>query len=138
MKYRLTLSWRMPFSYRNQSIDLLRISMDWFLYDNDLCHERVKNLLSCKSCIIEFIQFISHWIYRKSYYQIKYRTKHRIVTAFSKIISLIFVWIFLFFPWPKNLSIIYFLPDLKLKNIGFPYTSLTLNVPIPDKVKKLS
>ena len=29
-------------SYRNQSIDLLRKSMDWFLYDNGLRHERVK------------------------------------------------------------------------------------------------
>ena len=37
----LTLSWRRPLSYRNQSIDLLRKSMDWFLYDNDLRHERV-------------------------------------------------------------------------------------------------
>ena len=25
-------------SYRNQSIDLLCKSMDWFLYDMDLCH----------------------------------------------------------------------------------------------------
>ena len=37
----LTLSWRRPLSYRNQSIDLLRKSMDWFLYDNVLRHERV-------------------------------------------------------------------------------------------------
>ena len=37
-----TLSWRGPLSYRNQSIDLLGKSMDWFLYDNGLCHERVK------------------------------------------------------------------------------------------------
>ena len=29
-------------SYRNQSIDLRRKSMDWFLYDSDLRHERVK------------------------------------------------------------------------------------------------
>ena len=29
-------------SYRNQSIDLLCKSMDWFLYDNGLRHERVK------------------------------------------------------------------------------------------------
>ena len=29
-------------SYRNQSIDLLRKSMDWFLYDIGLRHERVK------------------------------------------------------------------------------------------------
>ena len=29
----LTFSWRRPLSYRNQSIDLRRKSMDWFLYD---------------------------------------------------------------------------------------------------------
>ena len=29
-------------SYRNQFIDLLFKSMDWFLYDRDLRHERVK------------------------------------------------------------------------------------------------
>ena len=33
----LTLSWRRPLSYRNQSID-------WFLYDNVLRHERVKGI----------------------------------------------------------------------------------------------
>ena len=27
---------------RNQSSDLQNKSMDWFLYDNGLCHERVK------------------------------------------------------------------------------------------------
>ena len=32
----LTLSWRRPLSYRNQSIDI------WFLYDNGPRHERVK------------------------------------------------------------------------------------------------
>ena len=36
------LSWRRPLSYRNQSIDLQIKSMDWFLYDNGLRHERVK------------------------------------------------------------------------------------------------
>ena len=38
----LTLSWRRPLSYRNQSINLLCKSMDWFLYDNGLRHEGVK------------------------------------------------------------------------------------------------
>ena len=38
----LTLSWRRPLSYRNQSIDLRSKSIDWFLYDNGLRHERVK------------------------------------------------------------------------------------------------
>ena len=37
----LSLSWRRPLSYRNQSINLLRKSMDWFLYDNGLRYEKV-------------------------------------------------------------------------------------------------
>ena len=35
----------MPLSYRNQSIDLQSKSVDWFLYDNGLRHERVKTPL---------------------------------------------------------------------------------------------
>ena len=38
----LTRLWRRSLSYRNQSIDLQSKSMDWFLYDNSLRHERVK------------------------------------------------------------------------------------------------
>ena len=38
----LTLSRRRPLSYRNHSTDLLCKSIDWFLYENGLCHERVK------------------------------------------------------------------------------------------------
>ena len=38
----LILSRRRPLSYRNQSIDLLPKSMDWFLYDNSLHHKTVK------------------------------------------------------------------------------------------------
>ena len=41
--FRLAPSWRMFLSYRNQSIDLLCKSMDWFPYDIDLRHERVEN-----------------------------------------------------------------------------------------------
>ena len=37
----LTLSWRRPLSNRNQSIDLPSKSMDRFLYDIGLHHERV-------------------------------------------------------------------------------------------------
>ena len=44
--YSLTLSWRESLSYRNQSIDLFYKSMDWFLYDRDLRHERVKQYFS--------------------------------------------------------------------------------------------
>ena len=48
LKNSLTLSWRSPLSYRNQSIDLYCKSMDWFLYDNGLRHERVKLLLTLR------------------------------------------------------------------------------------------
>ena len=41
----LTHSWWRPLSCRNQSIDLRSRSMDWFLYDNGLRHERVKNTI---------------------------------------------------------------------------------------------
>ena len=40
----LTLSWQRSLSQRNQSIDLLCKSMDWFPYDKDLRHENVKAL----------------------------------------------------------------------------------------------
>ena len=40
----LNLSWRRPLLYRNQSIDLLCKSIDWFLYDRDRRHERVKGV----------------------------------------------------------------------------------------------
>ena len=38
----LTLSWWRSLSYRNQSIDFLCKSMDWFWYDRGLRHESVK------------------------------------------------------------------------------------------------
>ena len=46
----LTLSGRRPLSYRNQSIDLLRKSMGWFLYDNGLRQERLKKF--CRHYIL--------------------------------------------------------------------------------------
>ena len=45
MKSVLNLSWRRSLLYRSQSIDLQNKSMDWFLYDKNLRHERVKALL---------------------------------------------------------------------------------------------
>ena len=40
--WQLTLSWRRPLSYKNQSIYLLSKSINWFLYYTGLRHERVK------------------------------------------------------------------------------------------------
>ena len=60
-----TLSWRRPLSYRNQSIDLLAKSMDWFLHDNGLRHERVKHSFLDKLnpiCICGFdIETLNHF-----------------------------------------------------------------------------
>ena len=44
-KFVLTLPWRWPLPYKNYSIDLQSKSMEWFLYDNDLRHERVNLVL---------------------------------------------------------------------------------------------
>ena len=45
VKLYLTLSRRRPLSYRNQSLDLLRKSMDWLLYDNGRRLERVNSVV---------------------------------------------------------------------------------------------
>ena len=50
----LTLSWRRPLSHRNQSIDLLCKSMDWFLYDRNLRHERANTPLSSICFVAQF------------------------------------------------------------------------------------
>ena len=42
----LTFSSRRSLVYRNQPIDLLCKLMDWFLYDKDIRHERVKMLFT--------------------------------------------------------------------------------------------
>ena len=44
----MALSWRSFLSNRNQSMDLLCQSMDWFLYDRDFRHERVKDYYAIK------------------------------------------------------------------------------------------
>lgn len=42
MNFILTLSWLRSLCCRNQSFDLLCKSIDWFLHDRDLNHERFK------------------------------------------------------------------------------------------------
>ena len=59
-KYVLTLWWWGPLSYRNQSIDLLCKSMDWFLDDNGPRHERVK-------LVFDYIMFsLASWYLHRS------------------------------------------------------------------------
>ena len=62
IEFLLTLSRRRPLSYRNQSIHLLRKSMDWFLYDNSIRLERVKNM---KTTLILFFANILNYVNQK-------------------------------------------------------------------------
>ena len=57
----LTLSWRVPLSYRNKSIDLLCKSMDWFLYDNSPRHERVNWYPRVKPQVVKSNQIKNHF-----------------------------------------------------------------------------
>ena len=53
----ITLSWRRPLSYKNQSTDLQSKSMDWFLYDNGLRHENnIKMGAMTKWCFTECVK----------------------------------------------------------------------------------
>ena len=47
-------------SYRKQSINLLCKPMDWFLYDRDLRHERVKHFLNT---FLVVGRVFHHWLY---------------------------------------------------------------------------
>ena len=63
----ITLSWQTSLSFRNQSIDLLSKSMNWFLYDKDLRHERDEGKLKFFLVVVFFSQiwqqifFIEHF-----------------------------------------------------------------------------
>ena len=80
MKSVLNLSWRRSLLYRNQSIDLQNKSMDWFLYDKNLRHERVNALLL--ACI--------HWDIFLDYDKIidicalKYQRRMLLINTLSK------------------------------------------------------
>ena len=50
------LSWRRPLSYRNQSTDLQSKSVDWFLYDNGVGHERVNQLVNINNGIAQIVR----------------------------------------------------------------------------------
>ena len=67
--FTLTLSWRGPLSYRNQSTDLQSKSMDWFLYDNSLSHERVKAF---------YILYKNVSIYERLYIDTPYMSRYEV------------------------------------------------------------
>ena len=52
-------------SCRNQSIDLLCKSMDWFIYNRDLHYERVKYKVVWKKNIISNIAFLTNHNFEK-------------------------------------------------------------------------
>ena len=66
----LILSWRRLLSYRNQSIDLGSKSMDWFLYDNGLRHERV-NKMHFESLELKYSLAERYWNRYKDIWSVK-------------------------------------------------------------------
>ena len=54
----LTFSWWRLLSYRNQSIDFFRKSVDWFLYDNGLRHESFNRHLESNDLLFVNIRCI--------------------------------------------------------------------------------
>ena len=76
---KFTLSWRRLLSYRNQSIDLLCKSMDWFLFDKDLRHERDKLMQNTQQNSKSFLLYIHEKIYA-NLLQIKINTTKFLVS----------------------------------------------------------
>ena len=64
----INLLWRRPLSHRNKSIDLLRILMDWFLYDIDLRHKRVKDEILARALTFWLFDFLTNYIVRTCFY----------------------------------------------------------------------
>ena len=62
----LTYQWQRSLSFRNQSIDLLCKSGDWFLYDRDLHHEKVKTIVWLKVISFSYFWYYIHFIELKN------------------------------------------------------------------------
>ena len=72
----LTCLWRGPLSYRNQSIDLQSKSVDWFLYDNGLRHERVK-----VTKVVELALFKCDVLSSPSYFQSSFDNMQSVISG---------------------------------------------------------
>ena len=79
IKLSLTLSWRRSLWYRNQSIDLLCKSLDWFLYDRDLRPERVEIIheVPFLNLIIFYLKCIIHMKFLKYMYYSEFTDTQR-------------------------------------------------------------
>ena len=61
-------SWRTSLSYRNQSIDLLSKSMDWFLYDEDVRHEGLRAMFPSQKT--HCVNYARIWIFSDLYFPV--------------------------------------------------------------------
>ena len=97
----LTLSWRRPLLYRNQSIDLQRKWMDWFLYNNGLRHERVKECSDTCFSVIQTFTRLRHLSPQNGISLKEFETTTReigLIIYRSKPAILVLNWIKQFFP----------------------------------------
>ena len=81
-----TLSWRRSLSYRTQSIDLQNKSMDWFLYDRDLRHEKIKrqlwNYKLNQTFQIRIIHCSNKYLWKNEKYVVQYIVFRTILNKF--------------------------------------------------------
>ena len=97
MKSVLKLSWRKSLLCRIQSMDLQSKSMDWFLYDRNLRHERVNALLLaciCGDIFLDYEKIID--IYASKYHRrmllinlLQFRKTHRFPLIWNVLLQLL-------------------------------------------------
>ena len=95
----LTLSWRRPLSYRNQCIDLGSKSMDWFLCDKGLRHERAnKNHFTVTGRTTGHPSWASRFLSKQEFWDLN--NSYIIQSCLPK-----WVFVFLTFSWRRSRTI---------------------------------
>ena len=77
--------WR-SLSYRNHSSDLFCKSVDWFLYDRDLCHKRIKAFHSSE--VIFFLP-VEIFVVLHTHYLVKKNQEKRLANGCSYLPALL-------------------------------------------------
>ena len=116
----LTLLWRRSLSNRNQTFDFWSKSVDWFLYDRDLHHERVNALLlACihRDILIDYNKIID--IYASKYLGRMFLINPLVKTKLLKklyfivLICIIKIFLLLQLGTTKNYELIFWLTLIK-------------------------
>ena len=123
--FTLTLSCRRPLLYRNQFIYLPWKSLDWFLYDEDLRHERVRELR--KSCSGYFANLSRKYPWRSPF--LKTRQISLLLLSEFEIINSSH-------PWNDQKNVGFLMISLEIKVNQFSYIHLILEAKLWNDQKQ--